>query len=113
MKVISGGLKLVWLFIIFWILPCPTIVIVRGIYDEFQRLARQGVNNEGRDDHVNNQLKAPQGLAARSLSFLWQLWVPFKFLWLGCLVAWIHDFTIKPFCLVFRYTGSVASRVQQ
>ena len=71
----------------------PTIVIVRGMYDEFHCSARQGINNEGLN--VSDQLNAPEGPAAHSLISSRQLWAAIKSLWLGC-SAEVYDVTIKP-----------------
>ncbi len=72
----------------------PTIVIVRGMYDEFCRSARHGTNTLALP--VIHQPNAPEGSAAISLGTPWQLWVAIKSLWLGC-PAEIYDVTIKPF----------------
>ncbi len=72
----------------------PTIVIVRGMYDEFQHSARHGANIETLP--VNGQRNASGAPAASKLEYQWQLWAAIKLLWLGC-PAEISDVTIEPF----------------
>ena len=71
----------------------PTIVIVRGMYDEFRRSARHGMNTDALPVIQGN---ASEGRVAISLDTPWQLWVAIKSLWLGC-PAEVYDVTIKPF----------------
>lgn len=69
----------------------PTIVIVRGMYDEFQHKARQGATLP-----ITGQRNASGAPAARNLECYWQLWTAIKSLWLGC-PAEVSDVTIEPF----------------
>lgn len=72
----------------------PTIVILRGMHDEFQHSARPGANSETLP--VNGEHDASGAPAARELEYHRQLLAAIKSLWLGC-PAEVSDVTIEPF----------------
>ena len=60
----------------------PTIVIVRGMHDEFQHSARHGANIDTLP--VNGQCNALGASAASKLEYQWQLWAAIRSLRLRC-----------------------------